>query len=290
MLFVGIAALAPAVYLAFQLVLGAIAGVSPAQPQTGAAPVNPTAVFKAAGVTMVAALLGWLLGYTITQAATIYAVSRVHLGRPVTITEAYRSLSGRIGRILLVFILVALIVIGVSLVIIIVATLLASLVFIGAGSQGTAGMILGGLFALGVTVIAALLAVTVYVRYSLAVQACVVENITARQSLKRSAFLSKGSRGRILTVLTVFFVLNLIIGYALLLSTRWIGVVTGQAIITTVITYLTSFASGALTGPLATIALSLVYFDERVRKEAFDLQLMMSALDGETASAAPTNN
>jgi len=31
---------------------------------------------------------------------------------------------------------------------------------------------------------------------------------------------------------------------------------------------------------IATIALSLVYFDQRVRKEAFDLQLMMAAVDG----------
>jgi hypothetical protein len=37
---------------------------------------------------------------------------------------------------------------------------------------------------------------------------------------------------------------------------------------------------------LATIALSLVYYDERVRKEAFDLQLMMMTLDA-TAPAPP---
>lgn len=46
------------------------------------------------------------------------------------------------------------------------------------------------------------------------------------------------------------------------------------------------FIAGVLTGPLATIAMSLVYYDERVRKEAFDLQLMMAALDGPQAGAA----
>jgi hypothetical protein len=40
-----------------------------------------------------------------------------------------------------------------------------------------------------------------------------------------------------------------------------------------------TFISECLVGPLATIAFSLVYFDERVRKEAFDLQLMMTTLD-----------
>jgi hypothetical protein len=43
-----------------------------------------------------------------------------------------------------------------------------------------------------------------------------------------------------------------------------------------------------LTGPLATIGIALVYYDERVRKEAFDLQLMMSSLDPPAAPAFTT--
>jgi hypothetical protein len=39
-----------------------------------------------------------------------------------------------------------------------------------------------------------------------------------------------------------------------------------------------SFVVSTIVGPLATIALSLVYFDERVRKEAFDIQYMMQFL------------
>jgi hypothetical protein len=40
-------------------------------------------------------------------------------------------------------------------------------------------------------------------------------------------------------------------------------------------------------GPLVTIAFSLVYYDERVRKEAFDLQLMMTTLDVPGLQVAP---
>jgi hypothetical protein len=36
---------------------------------------------------------------------------------------------------------------------------------------------------------------------------------------------------------------------------------------------------GAITGPVLLIALVLCYYDTRIRKEAFDLQFMMSALD-----------
>jgi hypothetical protein len=48
-----------------------------------------------------------------------------------------------------------------------------------------------------------------------------------------------------------------------------------------------TFLSVCLVGPLATIAFSLVYFDERVRKEAFDLQLMMTTLDASALQGAP---
>ena len=46
------------------------------------------------------------------------------------------------------------------------------------------------------------------------------------------------------------------------------------------------FISQCLVGPLATIAFSLLYYDERVRKEAFDLQLMMQALDAPALQGA----
>ena len=41
---------------------------------------------------------------------------------------------------------------------------------------------------------------------------------------------------------------------------------------------LADFVGASLAGPIATIALVLVYYDQRVRKEAFDLQLMMEAV------------
>jgi hypothetical protein len=47
------------------------------------------------------------------------------------------------------------------------------------------------------------------------------------------------------------------------------------------------FISTCLVGPLATIAFSLVYYDQRVRKEAFDLQLMMTTLDAPALQTAP---
>jgi len=48
------------------------------------------------------------------------------------------------------------------------------------------------------------------------------------------------------------------------------------------------FLSTSLVGALGTIAITLIYYDQRVRKEGFDLQLMMSTLEGGgQAAAAP---
>ena len=39
------------------------------------------------------------------------------------------------------------------------------------------------------------------------------------------------------------------------------------------------FLASTLSTPIATISIALLYFDERIRKEAFDLQYMMSAIE-----------
>jgi len=67
---------------------------------------------------------------------------------------------------------------------------------------------------------------------------------------------------------------------------------THLSVLATVWIYIADFLGGAIAGPIATIALVLVYYDQRVRKEAFDLQLMMEAVGQTTpmppAAAAPS--
>ena len=38
--------------------------------------------------------------------------------------------------------------------------------------------------------------------------------------------------------------------------------------------------AGVVAGPISTIAIALLYYDQRVRKEAFDLQILLESLDG----------
>jgi hypothetical protein len=39
------------------------------------------------------------------------------------------------------------------------------------------------------------------------------------------------------------------------------------------------FLASTLAGPIATVSIALLYYDERIRKEAFDLQYLMTAMD-----------
>jgi hypothetical protein len=47
-----------------------------------------------------------------------------------------------------------------------------------------------------------------------------------------------------------------------------------------------AFAGSSLAGPILTIALTLVYYDERVRREGFDLEFMMASLASIPENAA----
>jgi hypothetical protein len=47
------------------------------------------------------------------------------------------------------------------------------------------------------------------------------------------------------------------------------------------------FITQAVLSPIMTIGLTLVYYDERVRKEAFDLEHMMHEIDRKAGDSAP---
>jgi hypothetical protein len=48
-----------------------------------------------------------------------------------------------------------------------------------------------------------------------------------------------------------------------------------------------SFLASALAGPISTIAVALMYYDQRIRKEAFDLQWMMDSMEHSSQPTAP---
>jgi hypothetical protein len=191
-----------------------------------------------------------------SQAATVVAVSQVHLDRPASVTDSFSRVKSQIAGV-----------IGLSM-----------LVGLAVG--------VGVLFLIVPGVILALM-------WSLAVPVKILENKGATDSMSRSSDLTKGDWGRIFVIWFLFIVLNIGVSWLLqwpILIAAGVGSRAGLQRTTAVwqvASQTATFVSECLVGPLATIAFSLVYYDERVRKEAFDLQLMMTTIDSPALPSSP---
>ncbi len=276
-LFVGIATVGPAANVIFQLLtVGANVGAPFGQRRLM---VNPSDV-----ATFV---LGMFLGYVIllagmavSHAATVKAVAAVHLGRAISISGAYKALRGRIlslfGTLILIFLIMCGVVFVVGLSMVPVFLVIGML---GRSSHNPAAAVVTGAAAIVVFLAISAAMIWLFARYALAIQACIVENLGPAASLRRSNFLTRGDRWRAVAIYGVFLLLGMILGFGLGAIGGAVGTLFHNRIAAAVVIYLAGFIAGSLTGPLATIGLSLLYYDERVRKEAFDLQLMMSSLE-----------
>jgi hypothetical protein len=118
----------------------------------------------------------------------------------------------------------------------------------------------------------------------MSVTACLAEKLSAREALKRSRFLTQQARLRIFLILLLMGIIALALNYALTAPSLAYSLMhDGKLTIPWAIwEYLGGFAASVLAGPISTIAIILVYYDQRVRKEAFDLQFMMESLNNPT--------
>jgi hypothetical protein len=290
LLFAGIALVGPALSLIASVIQFAAFGV-PVMPRPDQ--FNPTLLQKLVIQLVVEAILG-LVFYTVGQAlatgATMHAVSMVHLGKPTTILDSYRTITPvfwRILRILFSIYLRMLWPIFATYVLLLVLAFGMIASMRKGGSPGVAAALL--ILASSLFLIAALFggvvwAFYVYCRYSLAVPACTLERLTAKESMARSRFLVQGSMWRIVAIymllLVMIWILTSVLQIPAYLSGNIFSLKPGAQITAGFVFWATlgGFLGRILAGPIATIAIALVYYDQRVRKEAFDLQLMMDAL------------
>jgi hypothetical protein len=212
-------------------------------------------VLTAAIFSVLAGLLS-IVVIAASQAATVVAVSNVYLDRPASVMDSFSKVKHQIGGVIWL--------------------------------SAKVGFLVG-LACIALIVPGLLLAV----RWSLAVPAKVLEDKSSGEAMSRSSELTLGNRGRVFVIWFLFVILS--IGVSMLL--QWpIQIAAGVGGLTAlqhaavgwrVASLVATFISQCLVGPLATIAFSLVYYDERVRKEAFDLQLMMTTLDAPGLQVAP---
>jgi hypothetical protein len=208
-LFLGIAAVPSlAILLVFLPVFGLmlIALAPQLRGQTGSPETFPAIL---AGICIMIGELMLPLIYALYMPAASHAATQADLGVAVTFSEAYAVGWRRFGRYLWLMILCVLCILVPVLACVLVVGLGAILMhFAMSGNSGPLAAFL--LFPLGLLLYMALAvySILIILRFSLAYPACVVEGLPAWASLKRSALLTKGAKGRIFLVLLVVYALT----------------------------------------------------------------------------------
>jgi UPF0716 family protein affecting phage T7 exclusion len=247
-------------------------------------------------ITLIASGIEMLILFLLFGAAVAAinrAVAWVHLGEPATIRGAYASILPELGRYLWLMTITAFVVW--TPLALLYGAYFGTMAFSVKGFGTPAGIAAAqqagtspqsAVLLFGATLVFGLLLLPVGIytvmmglRYALALPACVVENLKARQALRRAAELSKGARGRIL-------VLGLLVGVikiGLIMVTQVFVLVAafkqhgqlGPGL--TALSQVLAFFTNSFLGPIYAAGITLFYFDQRVRKEGFDIEWMMRA-------------
>ncbi len=222
--------------------------------------------------TWIAALAFFLIS-AVANAATTLALSEVYLNRPASARDALAAAFKRWYR----WIAIGLWLLGSMLWPLALAlTLGALLVSYGARANSTALIGLGSVSLLLALFVAFPIGFVLYLRNSLAIPAAMVEKLTVRAAMRRSKGLAAGTKGRIFVVLLIAGVLYLVVAVLESPATVLMAFAPKQEhYMAQAVTLLISFLGHTLVAPIGLIGLTLIYFDQRVRKEALDLQLLL---------------
>jgi hypothetical protein len=282
-LYVGTAALPLLFVLALAIPIGAIFLI-PGVANRGVWDNTPSTIIAIVLLCLIV-LPVYLAVYVYSYAGITQATVSVYLGEKPTIRATLKSVHTRfwtyLWYLVLQGIMAALVPTAIAIAIV------APLIFL----MSRSGDDIGSRFAFGFLVFLVLVAVVGVVcwltySYALGMPACIVERKTAWESLVRSWRLSKGTRGRIFVTNLLVAALAVAIGMALaipvlilvaVLPAAGINVAHSSAafVVMEIVRVALDFASQVLLAPIYMIASVLFYYDQRIRKEGFDIEWMM---------------
>jgi hypothetical protein len=199
----------------------------------------------AGGILVIVLAFVLVVAFLYSAGASVFAVSEIYAGRPATIRGSYGLVRGK-----------ALTIFGVGL--------LSGLIIIA----GFLVLIVPGLYLI--------------CRIPLATAAAMIEDLGPSDAIRRSFTLTKDFAGRS----ALIYMLSAALSYGVGLMFQFpffilVAVTAKQShlmLLWTVLGQVGGFLGGILIAPVHTIGFALFYYDQRVRKEAFDLQMMMQAI------------
>jgi len=240
------------------------------------------------GVVLVITLLGTIVATALLTMVT----SRAVLGKSVTTAEAWRDSRPQLARLFGLTLLIPLIGTAIVAVGVLPGVLVA---LAGSSEAGAALAVLGGLAA---TVVA----VWVVLRFSLASPALMLEKQGVKKSMARSVKLVRGSWWRVFGIqLLAALIANIVASIIVIPFTFIAGALSGDGVTGflnntgdlgwtfLIVSGVGSVIGSMLTFPITAGVTVLLYIDQRIRREALDLELSRAAgLSGQATNPPGT--
>jgi hypothetical protein len=198
------------------------------------------------GLGILLGLVGFIVyfvAYLFTHGATVYAISDLYLGRSTSIGASLRRMRGQAGSLLGVLILNGLVV-------------MVAFIF----------LIIPGVY--------------MACRLITCIPAALLENLGPRESLERSFALTKDNAGRSFVIyllyFAIFYAIFFLLAFPFMVAVGLSAKNPAMMTVWAMLMQVGSSLAAILVTPIFTIASTVFYYDLRVRKEAFDLQIMMN--------------
>jgi hypothetical protein len=235
-------------------------------------------------------MIAYATAFGATAAVVVFALRGFQSNQPITVLDCYRGVRPHWLRIAGIEILLAI--------------RMALVFFLGAIAPGalvrlamiyypaTSQAFLAWRVPIAVTVILLILAsmfwmVHSYARYSFAAVSCVVENAGIRASLKRSRALAKGALRRVWMMfffaLCIFLPISTIVNVPGAVAQQWVR---HHRSVFMAWGFAGEFVAMLISVPVVVIGATLIYYDQRVRREALDVETLIAAAEAANAAHA----
>jgi hypothetical protein len=207
------------------------------------------------GIFALVAVFAGGVAFLFSVGATVFAVSEIYTGRQTSIRESLGRVRGKTGTIFGVLFLSGLILIA-----------------------GFIALIIPGIYLM--------------CRICVATPAALLEDMGPSDSIRRSFDLTRDFAGRAFMIYLLYFAMAwgvvAVFQFPFLLLIAISAKQSQFSILWTVLMQVGNFIGSVLVAPVSTIGFALFYYDLRVRKEAFDLQMMMQAIGADPMSPPVT--
>ncbi|HEX4005087.1 MAG TPA: hypothetical protein VHX60_02820 [Acidobacteriaceae bacterium] len=224
---------------------------------------------------IVSGLLTFAL-YGITQAATTWAVSEIYLGNPAVLSKAWKAATAHWVRYILVMLRMYWSIFWVPGLAFAAAVILFAIPRVRGSSTPFSSLAIVVYVLIGVGSVGCIYSIFAALRVALSIPASVIESLRPNAAIRRSMALLTERKIRIFLLWLLIVAMSLVIVIIMtplsMIAAQSHG---AERYILQMVSLTASFLSRLVIGPVGAIAICLFYFDERVRREGFDIEFLM---------------